>query len=129
MHSASRPPAALFDTRRVRRFVLMGAATLAVLLASGCQSVPPVSTPPPRNAQTITAGTDLDWTSKSRSCQEARREVKKAAKRECKLASYSVASDSCECDNEERGARFWHCSTQAVFTCEGGEPIGLAAKE
>jgi hypothetical protein len=127
MNSNSRSSATISNAWRTQRFISMCAAALLVFVASGCQSLPPVTSPPPGNAQTITAGTDLDWTSKGQSCRYARSEVKKAAKRECELSSFTIAPGPCDCQRSQSDGNVWHCSTAAVYTCEGGHSIGLAA--
>jgi hypothetical protein len=129
MYEKIRSSAGIFSAWRPHGLALAGAATLLLFVAGGCQSLPPVSEPPPSNVRTIKAGTDLDWTSKSRSCQEARSEVKKAAKRECELASYSIVPDKCACEHDEHNARIWHCSSEAVYTCSDSDSLGLAATE
>jgi len=92
------------------------AAALSVGLA--CSGLPPVSSPPPANALSLQAESSLPWSTRRSACQDATRRARQEARSECEVSSLTATHEGCECNQADSGSRAWHCSSQALYTCE-----------
>jgi hypothetical protein len=95
------------------------ALTLGTLLVlgAGCGSIPPVSSPPPPDTQYVRTESPLDWNRKASACTDAGKRAKRAAKELCRLASFSVVDDACECVRGLSRAGSWRCTAKGAYVC------------
>ena len=119
-----KPPTLRIRPRILGLFVL--GLLVAFIGACASDGAPPASSAALASVdagtpQTVKAAPTLEWSKKNLACKEARREAKRAARKQCTSASdVKSAKDSCECEPGVENKRKWRCSAEASYVCEGG---------